>query len=723
MILMGMNTKSPVVVRLGCGALACVLVIMPVLAGFAAGSGSNNINGQEAVITHKPMHRVTPSAKGTDLYDFVFDNATVEEVVKEVVRATGITIIARKTDLQDVVTVNLRSCDWLHAMLSILDMHHLTFKEKEPGPHVYEIQRDPRYVAGSYDEGYYYYFPGMWFVSPTYSILAQSGTEDWEDLCNLLVDQPLLSFALGAFMVLLLGGLFCLLVSFCVRRAKKTKEELRFLDYTKILFGRLLSFGLCIIYGFTFGTYTAWTYLCSNSDCDLFALGYSSSTQVLLITPIIQGSVFSLFFLVLYGLITELTARKLGTVRLRWRIVAWSVFLLPLLSLLIDTLPVRNDYSWEEFPHSYKDAKESYECLLQLTDPEALKLKENVPYLYYVDSLTNALAHADEIEKAWSGIAEGRKLIERMNSFGRISDLTTYKSMDWDEPWPSYMALRKIGQTYWAFAHLRVAQGRPQEGIDQLIRLHTVARKAMPLSRLLINRMMWISVARTNIETAHRIAQSPNCTPDMLRQLKSGFPPLDKDDMSLRWPLTAEYLLMKTRCRTDMTNATFIDEIRSWVCFDPDDWPPKPSGFWMRNASRMISFAGFRRNKTIRDMKQVADLLIDGAKQHPPDLKSYDDFVEEYCRKPQLRNLGGWFFVCTTTCGFSHACDTVSKVKVTSDLFAIYLHRRLGEKLKLLDYHTRNKYFIDRETGWLAGTGPDKKKGTDDDIILGKWRY
>ena len=102
----------------------------------------------------------------------------------------------------------------------------------------------------------------------------------------------------------------------------------------------------------------------------------------------------------------------------------------------------------------------------------------------------------------------------------------------------------------------------------------------------------------------------------------------------------------------------------------------------------------------------------------PPDLSAAETFSETYCRYPDIRNLGGWWIVAMSQPSYSKAARQTVHNKILSDLLAIEIGKRLGQPVALNDCYSGKPYDRDHVTGRLFSTGPDRKPGTADDIVL-----
>ena len=128
--------------------------------------------------------------------------------------------------------------------------------------------------------------------------------------------------------------------------------------------------------------------------------------------------------------------------------------------LVNDARPIENDYSLEDIRSPAQNARESHATLLTFRKGGDHKVEPGIPHLGKDERYMNVLTYAEEIEKGRENIAEARSVIARLDEFDAIGDLTEPKV---DSPISSYVAYRNTAQTYWAYAALRTAQGKPAE--------------------------------------------------------------------------------------------------------------------------------------------------------------------------------------------------------------------------------------------------------------------
>ena len=441
---------------------------------------------------------------------------------------------------------------------------------------------------------------------------------------------------------------------------------------------------LAVIYGFLILAYL-------NLIVQLWHIGHPSP---LLIIELIVLAVC------LCVLVAHVCRRKRWYPKQLWHWGALVLLLaLPLIVLAIDASPVIDDYSRADIAPPSKKAEESYDVFMTYRRGKEPDFKINAPHVLNLETITNALPYAEEIEKAWKDISVGRKYIEKLDSFEQIVDLIPRIKLDFETPMINFMSNRIFAYVYCAYVVLKAEEGKPEEGVRNLVQLHSVCRKALPNCVLLVPKMIWVAIARGNIETAYLIATKQNCTPETLEILKTGFDPLTHEDVSIRRPMIAEYLCVREFYLTVGKK-------------------PLPQSF-LKKTALIFSPIFFNRNRTIRELKKRYDLIIAGASKCPPDIPNTID--ELYNNTPRLRNPWGQMMYMAALPSFSKAAEMSSKIKVLSDLLAITLSSRSGQEINLPDFYTGKAYIIDEKTGAAMSAGPDGLLGTEDDIKLGDW--
>ncbi|MBI2437655.1 MAG: hypothetical protein HYV36_02420 [Lentisphaerae bacterium] len=479
----------------------------------------------------------------------------------------------------------------------------------------------------------------------------------------------------------------------------------------KLIIGWLYAVILCLIYGLLLSAYG-----CSLRFHDSHEPRLSFLFLLFLaLLAVFIGCCFSLSWL---------WRRRNWDSRGRWRFAFLVLLTIPIVCLMRDATPIEHDYSMKDIVPGDPKILASYDTLMLFRKGGGMEVKTTDTSANYpqfqtnilANLLTNTLAYSESISYAWNSIAPARSVIEKLDTYPGIADLTPQVPLGTNTPIPNFVTLRSISWTYTAYASLKTAQGHPEEGVKQLAKIQSVTRKALPNSALLINKMIWIAIARNNIEAAYVILQQPQCTPESLKILKEAFPSISAEDVSLRHVFIGEYLFLKS-CVDWLRPSTFFD---AFSLIEVVGTTPKPPSLFRKAVSSFVYYLAIRKNRTFRDFRKHFDLLVEGAGKHPPDMSRADRFVKNYIRHPDIRNLGGWFMVSVTTPSFTRASVTAVNTKVLSDLLAIEIGNRLNQPVVLDDYYSDGPYGRDERTGRAFSVGPDKKPNTYDDILLGK---
>ncbi|MBI2441291.1 MAG: hypothetical protein HYV35_07975 [Lentisphaerae bacterium] len=480
----------------------------------------------------------------------------------------------------------------------------------------------------------------------------------------------------------------------------------------KLIIGWLYAVILCLIYGLLLSAYG---FLLCFQETDEPRLSFLFLLFLALLAVFI-GCCFGLSWL---------WRRRNWDSRGRWRFALLVLLTIPVVCLMRDATPIEHDYSMKDIVPGDPKILASYDTLMVFRKDGGMQVKTtdtsaNYPQFqtnWFSNYLTNTIVYSESISYAWNRIAEARSVIEKLDTFPGIADLTPQVPLGTNTPIPNFVTLRSISWTYAAYASLKTAEGHPEEGVKQLAKIQSVTRKALPHSAILVDKMIWISVARNNIEAAYVILQHPQCNPKTLEILKDAFPSISEEDVSFSRVLIGEYLGLKNICEVWLRPSNLFDAFSMTEVVGAN---PKPPSLFRKAASSFVYYLTFRKNRTFRDFRKHFDLLVEGAGKHPPDMSRADRFVKNYIRHPDIRNLGGWFMVSVAIPSFTRSSETAVRTKVLSDLLAIEIGNRLNQPVVLDDYYSDGPYGRDERTGRAFSVGPDKKPNTDDDIVLGK---
>lgn len=378
-----------------------------------------------------------------------------------------------------------------------------------------------------------------------------------------------------------------------------------------------------------------------------------------------------------------------------------------------DVPPARMAFSMDQLSVPPENAEQSYRLV------QAYRMTNRLPdaMFQYRLSITspafrsNALAHAVEIETAWAEAVEGRTLLDQLNKFNGIGDLTEpmFNGLPFDfRPW------RNLAQIYWAHAFLLCEQNRPGEAVQVLAQLESVVRKMVPYSRTLVHKMICIAILSGNMSAAQTVLCDPRTDAASLLLLRDAFNPIAWEDISLR----DEMIFGAISSREWLGNMQMADV--GQFTHDATDYPP------MQHAVMcLLSPLVYHRNRTMNDVETSYKLLAESASSFPQVYPASADKWSgwESNRRVPLRNPVGVWLIRMSHPSFVSAFNQANRTKVGSDLLALEIAHKLGESLTLNDPWTGEPYRVDSATGTFSSSGPDKMPDTKDDIRLplDKW--
>ncbi|MDD4870056.1 MAG: hypothetical protein PHR77_05800 [Kiritimatiellae bacterium] len=428
------------------------------------------------------------------------------------------------------------------------------------------------------------------------------------------------------------------------------------------------------------------------------------------------GVFFPFFTLIAISLVTSVHAalRKYDT-RGFARGAIMAILVILFVPFLHDAPPVPRDEIPADFIPSWPGAKESQDVMLTFYRGGPKILNVNARNTGGQD-VSNITVYASEVEKAWEDVAEGRKVIEKLDTFDRIADLTDPAFLDvrngiTNQAFMNYLSYRNIAHTTWSYAQLLTERGKSEEAAKELVRLYSVSSKAMPNMLILIDKMVWVAICGGTVQRAYRIASHPSCSREALKILKDGFVPMSNEAVSLRNTILGEFLGI-SHYFYDAIRKGKMDSLMTMA----GGTPARRSN--LRNVvNRSLIFLTCRPNQTIRDYKKFADLAVAGVEKMPPEQTAANQYLGSYLRTPGFKNTAGRLLLAIAIPDYTKAMNTALGNKIRSELLAMYLSQKLGENLVLNDPYTGKPYRVDAN-GMSWSVGPDRKAGTADDVLL-----
>jgi len=256
---------------------------------------------------------------------------------------------------------------------------------------------------------------------------------------------------------------------------------------------------------------------------------------------------------------------------------------------------------------------------------------------------------------------------------------------------------------YGVHARLKTCEGRAAEGASNLVQFCSVVRTRLPYANLLVDKMILLAAAGVCQNAAYGCARTPQATPESLRILCQGFPPLATSNL-LRSAFVGEYCSF-----ADFTSAFRTNR----MLFGVDK-----AGNAVRVLHRLISPFILNPHATVRMYYEPINPAIQGISVSPMVAVPFNEHEFDQQSGFHIKNPAGWYLFAIAAPNFEECVKRANKHKVRSDLLAIYLAGRTGTQCDIKDYFTGRDYLVDEKTGLPFCPGPDGKPGTDDDVRL-----
>ena len=422
----------------------------------------------------------------------------------------------------------------------------------------------------------------------------------------------------------------------------------------------------------------------------------------------------------------------------------------------LDAPPIPNDYTIADFRSAPSEYAKSFELLKSLTtknnntverlptsDAPAIGLStkdidllENIFETIMATEISGIPnAYAIDIEQAWAKAEKARDIIDQLNTFTEIADLT--------EPGVGAEVMFErnfihLARLYQAYALLQTEQGKIQTITIELIKLDSVFRKLSLNVRPLVAKLVCLLCIEVDIVTANSITNNPGASQESIELLAGHFSPLTKEQTSLRNGVMFEYLLAKDFLTEESDQSATVSTllfIRNSILWLYRKFYPPPEGVVTEEFEYRVmrNTPLFKRNSTLRLYRNFWDGLLNALEESGgatsarlsvwPTICPFRQTVSFQNRQPLplvyrcYNPVGSWFIqmLRVPTRALSRG---ISTTEVRDDLLQIVLNKRLGKEVSLKTSIYSDEYILDVENKQILSPGPDGEIGTKDDIKL-----
>lgn len=460
---------------------------------------------------------------------------------------------------------------------------------------------------------------------------------------------------------------------------------------------------------------------CAVAVAAMFCLGIIAATQLLLLVdrPMPVWAYPLVVLLVLVAAVAVCAGVMWGCRRANFdrngvfRMVALVVAVTALVQTSADERPVAADYAVSDFFPTDEGMTNSYPVMAELW---RLAGQEGGRFAAFSKALDGgAKGIPDDVTAgAWEDTAALRAQAEKLDDFVQCIDTDPVqpcvRNLD-----PAANVPRKISRLYCAYSAMLLKQGKPDEAIKPLVRIHSVTRKALPYA--IATKEEWLSAARQNIHAAYAIMLNTNCSRRGILMLKQNFSPLSLPEVSEEYLIKCAYISQKTAGRAML-------DVDGWQALLRQGENDRMDGFWRwpetgsRAMASFLRFLAHRPNATQRCLRRFTDMELAGAEACPPSYYHVRRSAGDYGRRPPFANVGGWYLIRDSVWFHGRRNPRAFESKIASDLLFMDLCRRLDEECPLTDPYAGRSYECAEGGGEFFSVGPDRIKGSADDIRL-----
>ncbi|MDH3347998.1 MAG: hypothetical protein OEM02_07855 [Desulfobulbaceae bacterium] len=466
--------------------------------------------------------------------------------------------------------------------------------------------------------------------------------------------------------------------------------------FVTILIWSFITF-LMILFGVIFGSNLVFRYLVIDLYDDHWLIVLQVATLSLSLL-FISLTIYSRNVFLKYGIDPSLYLRT----------IILTVLSLTLIWIIHDQSPISSKYSWSDLPVPSENADESYGLVNQLLGSGEQGIDIDLSGVDIREAIENPLMFEQEIITLWEDIEPARVIINELNSYDQIADLSNVDDVIQHD----VINIVYIARIYGAYAALMTEKSESEEAARQLAQLHSVIRKILPFSRFLINKCIWMAAANQNITNAKMISTYPGVHLATLRILKQGFSPLTDQEISCRTLFISELFFIINPHEVHGYNDFFEAICSSFILSESYD------SKWNRLFLKFTTPIIIRKNTTRNFIVQLFDHIIEESDDHPLRFTKSKEFVSQYKKELDYGNIGGWVFNNYSIVDLVGYTENILNAKVRSDLLAIYLSEHLGVAYKIRDYFSGNDYVKSDSLYLYKSAGPDGILETGDDVQL-----
>lgn len=372
-----------------------------------------------------------------------------------------------------------------------------------------------------------------------------------------------------------------------------------------------------------------------------------------------------------------------------------------------DADPIENDLSVSDLYQVDESFAGSFELLRSLGDTDT-KVMVGVGGQINRGNIDDVRvwlgANKSSILSDWEKTSEAREVIESLDGFSEIADMTEPDAANALGVFNDFMYLSEL---YSGYACLQNQLGSGLKGVGQFVKFDSVLKKIRANARSsVIGEMCDVGLSH-NVIAANYIANYSGTDVKTLEVLASHFKRLPNDYASLRNGVVFDYLQSK-------------EAIHQAVSGEPSGfmkakWLLKPNSLcrvYRNYCDNGLAVLGVSDAGDVQELsvwpsfypKKISGITVDADMEVPALYRYYNPYGSVVI--DEMRGSFGKRLVADIN------------YKVLNDLLVIALNKRLGKAVSLKARAYSEEYVIDAENKMIFSPGPDGEQFTQDDIKL-----
>ncbi|GEM_PF-1454505 len=345
-------------------------------------------------------------------------------------------------------------------------------------------------------------------------------------------------------------------------------------------------------------------------------------------------------------------------------------------------------YTWADIP-TPTNFIDYYMVLNQVAQNKDLLL---VPPSFKLEEygVTNFTA---EIENAWRAHADIHNAVDLLSAFDGTTNMFR-QGVQYTTP------VNAMVELYACYAQLKAAQGAYGEAVDVIVKIHSMLRRFARWSRILYDKIVWQDAISKSICTAYQVARHADIPDAELKKLQAAFTPLEPQEFSVKWAMVGEYLWWQ-----DYLKKNRPEELRKLPYVSVP-------------VIRYLTPLYFNWNATLNEAARWREEEIAAVDRVPISIQPLTPSKKQ--QGWHIKNPIGWIVLGEIDDIENPYPRQSERLKIQSDLLAMYLAARLHQQPTIPNYLAPGAYPIDPKTGLPFSPGFDGKTGTADDILIDK---